>query len=295
MRLVLLTVPASLSLLLITSFVACDATQPPLDSDGLDTDLDDGDDDTDDDTGEDFAPFPTSFTSGQFRINKLQLSTDTDLDDDGTIDNNLPNALNLVDVLMASQDFSVESFNGLLRDNLDSWTTVVLVDAKVDSNYWLTMDLLIGEADEYFALSVDPISYDQHGDPVSSLMGAFTSETMFFAGPDDFSISVSFFDTMAPLPVKIEKARFEGGMTANSNAGTLTGALPIDELINKVIDPLLDPNGTDINGDGIKETKAQILKLIWSIAPSAGDVDLGNDRTGVSCRFTYSSLPATWD
>ncbi|MBT3223364.1 MAG: hypothetical protein HN348_30190, partial [Proteobacteria bacterium] len=230
-----------------------------------------------------------------YRINKLQLVPDTDTDDDGTVDNNLPNALELVDLMLASQDFSIESFNALLQSNLDSWTTVVLIDAKVDSDYWLAMDLLIGEADESFQLSVNPLSYDDQGDPVATVEGAFTSETMFFAGPDDFAINVSFYEGMDPLAVTIEKARFNGAMTAKSNAGNLTGALPVDELINKVIDPLLDPDGTDINGDGIVETKAEILKLIWSIAPNAGDIDLGNDRTGISCRFTYSSVQATWD
>jgi hypothetical protein len=268
--------------------VGC-STSEPADTDTTDAsnngDTDNNGNDTDDSDG-DSGPFPSSFTFGQYRISKLALVTETDVDQDGVTDNNLPNALNLVDLLIPTEDFSLPTFNGLLEANLDAWSTLVLMEAAATDGD-LTLDLLLGVADVDLNLSVDPASYDDQGTPKGRLDGEFTSEADFWAGPATMEIPVTFVDYLDPLPVALEDASFDGGMTVDSSAGTLTAALPIDELINKVIEPLIDPNGVDIDNDGVVESKAEVLALIESIAPSAGDIDLGGGRTGVSCRFTY--------
>lgn len=283
-----------LLILAMTFSLGCTGSEPdevkPTDTD---TPVDKDTDETDVpvDTGP--LPFDSSFSSGRFRFNKLILIGDTDSDDDGVIDNNLPNALNAVDILLASEDFSLDTFNANLQSNIDGYTTIVLADArKLGSE--VEIDLLQGLADETFTLTVDPSSYDESGKPNVQLEGFFFDETLMFARADTIVLPISFYEDTPPLQVYLEQVRIDAGLTSTLFAGEITGALPIDELIEKVIDPLVPANGYDYDLDGQIESKEEILALIDSIAPAAGDIDLGNDRRGISCRFTFASEPGEW-
>jgi hypothetical protein len=49
-----------------------------------------------------------------------------------------------------------------------------------------------------------------------------------------------------------------------------------------------------MDGDGVNESKEELLELVWSIAPSAGDVDLGGGETGVSALLEFEASSSTF-
>jgi hypothetical protein len=250
----------------------------------------DSDSDTSTDTASDLLPFPSSFPGGQFRVTKLQLSTESDTDGDGIIDNNLANMFMTMDLLISSEDLSTETFNLRLQENLGLWRTNVLIEAENDNGV-IEFKLYQGINDGNFNLSIAPESLDENGEALINLAGAFTTEQGFNAGPGTISLPVVIFEDDDPLPVSMEQTIFDGVLNSEQSAGVMTGALPIDELIEKVIEPIIDENGSDIDGDGVLESKEEIMTLIESIAPAAGDIDLGNNRTGVSARFSFVATP----
>ena len=78
---------------MISTVLACNNPQS-----GIDPDTD-----TDKDTDVTKTGFPSAFLEGKFRITSLQLNElgdGLDLNGDGTPDNNLPNALGLVDLAL---------------------------------------------------------------------------------------------------------------------------------------------------------------------------------------------------
>jgi hypothetical protein len=294
------------------------ATKDDVDS-GTNPDDTDDTDDTDVDTGEDDSPYPSSFPGGKYRVTKLQLATESDTDGDGTVDNNLANVFGMIDLLITTEDLSALAFNERMQSNLNEWLTNVLIEATNDQG---NVDYMLysGIADEAFNLTIDPSSLDENGEAVVHLTGAFTTEQGFYAGPGTVSIPVAFIAEEPTVPVSMEQALFDGVLTIEQTAGVLTGALPIDDLLETVIEPMIVDEGADINGDGIPETKEAIMDLVESIAPAAADVDLGSSgiecsgdtdcpklqtcevvagqdychRWGVSARFSFVGIPANF-
>lgn len=277
--------------------LACDASDEAKDAEGSEQDADadadaDSDSDTDSDTDSGPEPYDSTFKAGQYHITKLQLVTASDTDDDGIVDNNLPGALAAVDILLGSDDFEITAFNLRLTENLDSYRTIVLLDAR-HTFPDLTIDVLLGLADEKFNLSVDPSSYDESGAPLAVFGGSFTAEELFQVGPSSLTLPVQFYEDSEPLPITLEQGRFVGQVNVLGTAGELTGALPIDRLIEDVVAPLIPEDGYPIGNKWF--TKDEVMDLIWTLAPNSGDVDLGGGRRGISCKFVYTAEVAVWE
>lgn len=286
--------PAALLPICILFVISCGESQTTDDTDsGNNTEHTGDTDDTDVDTGDIPSPYPSSFPGGKYRITKLQLATDSDTDGDGVIDNNLANVFGMMDLLITTEDLSTLTFNERMQSNLDEWLTNVLIEATNDQG---AIDYMLyrGIADKAFNLTIDPDSLDESGNAIVQLSGSFATEQGFTAGPGNIAIPVNFIADLSTVQVSMEEALFDGVLTEQQTAGVLTGALPVDALLETVIDPMITDDGADINGDGIPETKEEIMAIVESIAPAAGDVDLGEERTGVSARFSFIAVPASF-
>ncbi len=242
-------------------------------------------------TGEGTAAPVSSFTSGGYLLNHLALVAEHDTDGDGETDNNLPLILNLVNVLMGTDDFSVESVNTQIAESLYP-DNILLVDA-LQQDSTLTLDLLLGE-DDGSGLSVDPASYDDAGVPHSRMQGAFSDEIRFTVDADAIEIPIVIFEGVDPVPLRFEVVSLSGELDTATLDAALFGAIPISGVINDMVDPLIPDEGYDLDGDGVPEPKEEILDLVWSIAPSAGDIELGDGETGVSALLEFQASAATF-
>ena len=197
-----------------------------------------------------------------------------------------------IDLLVATED-SPSKPSTRAQNNLGLWVTNVLIEAINDQGL-IDFRIYNGIADSSLNLTIDPDSLDESGDPIMRLSGAFVTEQGFFAGPGEISIPVVFIDGDAPSMVKVDQALFDGVLNDTQTAGVLTGAFPTDDLLTNVVEPLIDPEGADVDGDGVNESKDEIMALVESILPQAGDVDLGDGKVGVSTRFSFVAQPAVY-
>jgi hypothetical protein len=286
--------PVSLLPFCTLFLISCSEGPLPDDTDSeTDTDQEVDTGDTDADSGGPVYPYPSSFPGGKYRVTKLQLATEADTDDDGVIDNNLANIFGMIDLLITTEDLSTLAFNERMQSNLDEWLTNVLIEAENEQGV-IDYMLYRGIADSAFNLTIDPESLDESGNALVQLTGAFATEQGFTAGPGNITVPVNFISEIPTVQVEMEQALFDGVLTEQQTAGVLTGALPVDALLEQVIEPMIDEQGADINGDGVLETKEEIMALVEGIAPAAGDVDLGEERTGVSARFSFIGVPASF-
>ena len=252
---------------------------------------------TDTDTG---TTEPASdYVSGQYRLTSFVLLEEgqgRDLDEDGEPDNNLPNALAPVDLIVSDMDLSRDGLNTRVADSLDSFLMNVLLDAEHSGNT-LTLEVLAGLYDEEAeTMAVDPGSYDAQGVP-TTMTGAFESQTAFSAGATTARIPVTFFEGEPPIPVPLERAQIIGDLSAEGSTGLLVGVIPSELLVDEVIAQLIPEEGYDSNGDGEPDiAKDALLESIRTIAknPNIADIWLGDDRFGISAAFEFEAGVATW-
>ena len=185
-------------------------------------------DDTDDpqDTGETFEGYPSTFETGDYRLSSLALNPlgeGTDQNGDETPDNNLPNALTLIDAALADQDFSFDGFNALIEASIAEQVLNVLVSAEnVDSR--LSLTVFSGNwDDESMGYTVDPGSYDEEGQPVSTMFGQFNSETEYEVGASNAVLPVTFIIEDGPLPVPLINVTMVGAVTGDLLSGQIFG------------------------------------------------------------------------
>lgn len=233
----------------------------------------------------------SSFTEGRYVVTRLALEESPDVDGDEEVDNNLASMLVVVDIFMKTEDFSVPGFNAMLAAALYP-SNIILLDARHDGAA-LDIGLLYGEEVEG-SLVVHPESVDDDGAALVQLPGAFTSEADFGAGPTTFSIPVTFFPDTPPTPIEARDMQLHGTMDDAGVEASLRGVIPFRVIVEDIVDPMIPEEGYDLDGDGVPEPKSELMDLIWSLAPTAGDVDLGGGETGVSAWFRLEAEPATF-
>jgi len=282
--------------MILLAAAACRPVEGALDSGTTDPGSDTG---TDSDSATS-AGYPSAYTYGQYRLVSLSLNAEEDGIDvtgDGVPENNLPNALKLIDLALSQLDLSRENLNLMLADALDTDAIVYLLQAG-NADGSVTVDWLPGQINVQGLVEPQPTAFGSDGMPLNRMYGTFSSETAFAAGPGALSLSVYFFPPPAPPAlIPVEGARLQGDLTAESAIGVVGGAIPADLFISDVVDPLVPANGIDTNGDGyVDVSKEQIMATITTLAdnPNVADVDLGGGRRGVSVAMTYEALPATW-
>lgn len=257
-------------------------------------------DDTDTtDTDAEGDGYPSSFTSGKFRMTQfvlLPVDSGADQDGDGTLDNNLPKLLDFADIAIGGE-LSPAEINTIIADNIGTGALNILLDAN-HADLRLSVAVLGAIVDpETGLLAIDPRSVDGQGAPTSVLTGAFTTETEFAATSDRIDVPATFVPGEEPLLVPIVQARLSGTLTAEGATGLLVGIAPAEDLKNQVIDPLIPEEGYDQDGDGdIDLTKAEILEMLDSIVNNENMSDwIFDDGTrGVTAAFEWEAIPATW-
>jgi hypothetical protein len=241
------------------------------------------------DTNLEPAGYPSTFEEGRFRITALSLNPlgeGTDHNGDGIPDNNLPNALMLVDLAIADQDFSLIGFNDLIATSLADNVLNILIGAEhIDRSLRLTVysGLFQEETGDY---AVDPGSFDESGEPISIFEGHFDSETAFGVSADSAVLPVTFILEDGPLPVPLQQASLGGDLTPTSLSGQISGVIPGDELVNNVIAPMIPEDGTS----GM--SREEIIELVQGLTTNETlmDVPLSNGKRGISAAFSFETI-----
>lgn len=240
--------------------------------------------------------YPSSYEGGKYRLTSFVLQDDEtgeDLDGDGEVDNNLPNLLNLVDAAVDGSDLTADGLNGEIEFAIANDTLVMLVE--FDRTDGLALDILGGSIEK--ADTADPgtivvseASYDSDGNAKSHLEGSMTSEAGFEVGPGDVVLPVPFFADADPYDIPVERTEVLGEVDAKVSSGMVVGVIPGDRLLDEVILPLMrDLEYTEEQIAEYEETLQAVLEL-----ETMSDIELDDDRRGVSCAFSYTAEVVTW-
>jgi hypothetical protein len=257
--------------------------------DTADTDVEDTD------TGP--TGYPSSFTSGKYRMNAFVLQPvdeGADLDGDGTPDNNLPKLLTLADTAISGQGLSPDAINATIADNIATGQLVILVDAAY-ADFVLGYDVLAGAVAEDGTLGIDPSSYDAAGNVRGGLTGTFTTEADFNAATAHGEIPVTFIAGDPPLLVPMDDIQVVGSLEAAGTSGFLYGVLPAQSIVDNVIEPLIPAEGYDSDGDGSPDfTKEQLMGTVTSLVnnENMADIVYPDGTRGVSAAFRFTAAAA---
>jgi hypothetical protein len=250
-----------------------------------------------DDTGN--GGYPSDFSTGKYRLTAFTIlppDEGRDWDDDGEVDNNLPNVLSTFGVFLDGVDFSKDGLNVIAADAIDNDTLVILVDATYD-DVDLTLDFLAGLVDSDGHLAVDEKASYVDGEPISRVVGTFVGETAYTAGPNSmvFSIPVTPSGTLAAFP--LEEVRMDGDLGAISLDGTIAGIIPVEPFANGVLPVFIPESGYDIDGDGeigSGETQADLIALATTILDTAADVVTESGDPGISAAIHFAAGAAAF-
>ena len=219
----------------------------------------------------------SSFVSGEFLLVSLQVDPETDLDGDGVIDNNLPNALAAIEQVIPEDEWELGEFNARLDETLHT-TTRILLDADHDGQR-LDLDVVLetlGDAD-----------FEDR----TTFGGVFTDERSFSAGPGDLRMPMLAYAEADPVDIQLWDTVITGVMDDGGSAGTMATVIPIAPLMDDVIAPMIPASGFDLNGDGVKESHDEVMDFLWAVAPLLGDVTFDDGQTGISAFLHWEAAP----
>jgi len=264
--------------------------------DSRDDDTDATDSDTDAAEGN---GYPSTFTEGKFRVTSFVLmpaDQGGDVDGDGTEDNNLPKLLIFANTAAPSLNLSPDGLNENIAAGIADGQVAILLHAAYP-NRALSVDVFGGSMDvDTQAITIDPTSLDDQGNPKSTLHGVFSTETAMSAGPDAIRFPVQFISDEPALPLPFDRAVLTGDLTADGLTNAMLSAvIPDDSLLNDVIEPLVPAEGVDSNGDGqIDYTKAELMDTVTSIVTNENmsDVVYDDGSRGISAAFTVEATTA---
>lgn len=240
--------------------------------------------------------YPSSFASGKFRVSSLVLLPEgegMDFDGDGEADNNLPNALVPVDILISDIDMSREGFNATIADAIATNLLNILMNANHE-DLLLEIDILGGTTENGF-LEVDPVTLDTDGEPSSTFEGHFDSERKFTGGPNNVVIPITFFENQDPVLARATRAHIWGNLDTSAMDGTIAGVVPARNLIDDVIEPTIPEAGFDTDGDGVADiSKETIMETVEELADNENiaDIELPNGERGISAAFQFAAFSA---
>lgn len=243
--------------------------------------------------------YPSSYESGKYRADTLVIVEDPegggDVDGDGETENKLPNVLKLVDIA-TTQPTAAEDINATLVEDLGDGTIVVLGEMTY-ADGTLTQDILLGAYDEETeTLSVDEVSYGDDGIPESRMTGIFLDETSYIVEADRMYLPFPIVAEEPPILVPLELVTVEGSVTPESLDGMMYGAVPVDGMIDDVVDAIT-PTGEDYDPADYQDMeREEFLEYLRDFAndPNVSDIDLGDGRRGVSAALTFTTAEADW-
>jgi hypothetical protein len=232
----------------------------------------------------------STFTTGQYMLSTLAVYDETDTDGDGEVDNNLPVVIELLELTVGTEEFSIDAINTALVEGLYP-ANIVLLDAINEDNV-LTVDLLQGDESVDNVIFVDPSSYDTQGDALNSLVGSFLDQFRFSVEAETMDLPLTLSPDTGAISVVLHDVRFSGTMDGLSQEGVIRGVIPVDQLVNDVAEPLIPEEGVAIGS--LWMTKDEVMDLIADLAPLIGDVDLGDAGMGVSAALNYTATPESF-
>ncbi len=265
--------------------------------------------------------YPSSFDTGKYRASGLVVVEETegfDLDGDGEVDNKLPTLLSLVDPF-TKQDMSREGVNATIVEMLAEESLVLLLDAAQVRGE-LGIDLLLASRDEDSGvLSMDPSSFDADGNPNSRFSGAFLDETLFETGAASAELPFPVVAGEPPVQIPLRDALLHGellatwdtGAVADTGAwvpvagtGSMGGALPVDGLIDQVVDKIVPPYEPDTGADPdftyydpaayMNMERDEFMSWVTDVLnENMADLWLEDGSRAVSAALTWELTPAT--
>jgi len=254
------------------------------------------------DTGGIIEPL-SSFESGRYRAYYFQLLDDLgdageaqglDLDGDDVIDNKLPSVLPMVVTISGNEALSLEGLNGSISDAMSADQLIMLMEAQHEGTE-LTLDVLLGAVGDGDSLAVDEASYGPDGSPQARLNGAFASEKRFVVSSDRIEIPVIFDAALPPVLLPLAMASIEGTMEEDAAQGTLGGAIPVDDLVSQVLEPLLPPEDEYDPEDYAGLERDALLDTVRDLGnESLADIELEDGSMAVSAALIFGADASDW-
>lgn len=246
-------------------------------------------------TGE--VVYPSDYEEGKYRSSSMTLlptGEGLDLNGDGEIDNVLASKLPLVDAFV-TDDLSFEGLNASLTASVDDGSLIILLEGAYSEGV-LQVDVLLGQEDESGALSIDPVSIEENGEASAHFVGEFMSQDQASASADSAGVPFLFMPDTPPVLIPMRMARLEATMDDESVSGILAGAIPVEDFITEVVDPLLPPeeeyDPSEFNG----LEREQLLQQVRDIAnlDTVSDIELDGGERAFSAALSFEASPTTW-
>jgi hypothetical protein len=214
--------------------------------------------------------------AGSWLVTSLMLERTDDVDGDGVVDNQLLNAVEAVDLVLADDFMSPAAFNERLVEVLEMPDNRVVMETEQAGS-----SLLV----EVLAAAEDAGELQPDWGSAVRLDGTLRDDRSFVVGPSDLTFQVIARVDLPPVLVPLDATTITGELGFDEVTGTMMGVVPVDPVIDRVIAPTLYPY--DIDGDGVAETPEEILDLIRELAPALSDVTLPDGTLGVSAALSF--------
>jgi hypothetical protein len=221
---------------------------------------------------------------GSYEVRLFSIRSETDNDGDGLVDNHLPTALAAVNALLPEEGFDLESFNERITEGIE--LSRIYLDARrqgtlIDIDIAVAFSEEPGEEDASYAKAL----------PSARLSGNFVEGNSFVAGPDDLELHVIGALDQPPVPIQLQGAMLEGSIDELGVRGIITARIPVESLMEDVVEPLLPAEGWDLDGDGTLESYDEVRDFVWELAPQIADVTLPDGSTAISVMLDLDALP----
>ena len=246
-------------------------------------------------TGE--VVYPSDYEAGKYRSTSMTLlptGEGLDLDGDGEIDNVLASKLPLVDAFV-TDDLSFEGLNASLEASVGDGSLIILLEGTYDSGV-LEVNVLLGQDDGTGVVSIDPVSLEDDGTANANFIGEFFSQEEASASTDSAGVPFVFMPDTPPVLIPMRMARLEATMNSESASGILAGAIPVDDFISEVVDPLLPPDAeydpSEFNG----LERDELLQQVRDIAnlDTVSDIELDGGERAFSAALSFEADTTTW-
>ena len=246
-------------------------------------------------TGE--VVYPSDYEAGKYRSTSMTLlptGEGLDLTGDGEIDNVLASKLPLVDAFV-TDDLSFEGLNASLAASVEDGSLIILIEGAYTSGV-LEVDVLLGQEDEAGLLSVDPVSIESDGEASAHFVGEFLSQEDASASAESAGVPFLFMPETPPVLIPMRMARLEASMTSEAANGILAGAIPVEDFIIEVVDPLLPPaeeyDPSEFNG----LERDELLQQVRDIAnlDTVSDIELDGGERAFSAALSFEAATTTW-
>lgn len=217
----------------------------------------------------------------RYRIGDLRILDDPDPDRDGVVDNHLPQALSGVAAALPEQGLDVGHLNDRMAETIALWTPL-FVETSV-----ARADLVLTVANGHFdpdGRAVPPPEGAGYG-----LAGTLHPSGGFLAGPGDLVVEVAVHEAFDPVPFALRETVAEGNLDEIEILGTIRTLVPVDGIVEDVIEPTVPAEGWDLDWDGDPEPRSEVLALVEELAPLAADTALADGSPAISAVLAFAA------